>query len=99
MSFSRELRIIFTRTLLLPGLYTVKEEGGFKQKLYQAVYKTENDIRVDACYDIIQDDSKSSLKPFLQTTDRKGLQNVEKPEEKKTDDHEEKRFWNPEHGD
>ena len=59
----------------------------------------ENDIGVDPCYDIIQNNPKSSLQSFLQTADRKWFKNIEKPKEKETDDDEADGFGNPEHGD
>ena len=58
-----------------------------------------NNIRVDSCDHIVQDNSKSSFESFLEMTDRKGFKNVEKPKEEKSDDHEEERLGNPEHRD
>ncbi len=58
-----------------------------------------NNIPVDSCDHIVQDNSKSSFESFLEVTDRKGFKNVEKPKEEKSDDHEEERLGNPEHRD
>ena len=58
-----------------------------------------NDIRVDSCDRIVQDDSISSLQSFFQTADGKGFENIEKPKEKKTHDDKAERFRKPEHGD
>jgi len=59
----------------------------------------ENDMGIDSCHHIIQDDPPSPFQSSLQTTNRKGFENVEKPEEKKTDHDEAGSFGNPEHGD
>jgi hypothetical protein len=59
----------------------------------------ENDIGVDSCHHIIQDNPPSSPPSSLQTADRKWFENIEKPKEEKTDDDEASRFGNPEHGD
>jgi len=63
------------------------------------VNKLENDIGVDSCCHIIQNDPKSSLQSFLQAPDGKWFKNIEKPKEKETDDDEADGFGNPEHGD
>ena len=59
----------------------------------------ENNISIDSCDHIIQNNPKSSPKSFLKVTDWEGFENVEKPKEKKGDDDEAYRFGNPEHGD
>ena len=59
----------------------------------------ENDIGVDSCGNIIQDNSKSPFESFLDTADWKRLENVEEPKEEKSADHEEECFGNPEHRD
>jgi len=59
----------------------------------------ENDIGVDSCQGIIQDDSESSLQSFLQMANGRWFENVEKAKENKTDNDEESCFGNPEHGD
>jgi len=59
----------------------------------------ENDIGIDSCHDIIQNDTKSPFESFLKVADGKGFKNVEKSEEKKTDHDEADCFGNPEHGD
>ena len=68
-------------------------------KLYEEIDKMENNIGIDSCYDIIQDNSKSSLKLSLDTADGNGFENVKKPKENKTDDDEASGLGNPEHGD
>src|SRR4030042_3292829 len=59
----------------------------------------ENDISIDSCHHIIQDDSTSSFQSFLQLADRKWFENVEKAKENKTDDDEESCLRNTEHRD
>jgi hypothetical protein len=61
--------------------------------------KMKNDTRIGSCEDIVQDDSISSFQSFLQTTNRKRLENIENPKENKPNDDETNGFGNPEHGD
>ncbi len=58
-----------------------------------------NDIGIDCCHHIVQNDSIPPLQSFLQAANRKGFENVEKTEKKETDDDETSCFRNPEHGD
>ncbi len=58
-----------------------------------------NDVGVYPCHYIIQDNSKSSFKPFLEAPDGKGFKNIEKSKEKETDDDQADGLGNPEHGD
>jgi len=86
-------------TLRGAGLTLPRQGGGvLKLKLYEEVDKTENDIGIDSCCHIIQNYPKSSLQSSFQKTDWNGFKNIEKTEEKKTDENEVNGFGNPEHG-
>ncbi len=65
---------------------------------YQAD-ELENDIGINSCCHIIQNDPKASTESFLQSSDGRGFDNIKKPEKKEADDDKKRCLWNPQHRD